>query len=335
MATSQQAQPPRGWLPCEREHLAAADLHLAALSSAPLPGADLRRANLHEAWLRDSCLHAADLREADLHGAHLEGADLDAADLRGANLNGADLQGGRRSRRRRPGRLASIHWRPERDEPRDRPDGRARRPHPVLVSSIRPGQGRVRRPRPSTVVPCLCWAVDLAVSGLHGLAATGHSGGRLGSRQPPRGRDLPRRPAAVQDDRSRGASGPLCAMSALRGGWGLRAGVRCPRGDRERVLGMLRITWYGAEEPRNPETLALQGSQGDRRRRAAGGWAGGTHRERASEGHRARRFGHRRLSPQHRPRRWARRPQHPGDDQKQDRAGGVKRSGGRGPRPDA
>jgi hypothetical protein len=79
MATSQQAQPPRGWLPREREHLAAADLHLAALSSAPLPGADLRRANLHEAWLRDSCLHAADLREADLHGAHLEGADLDAA----------------------------------------------------------------------------------------------------------------------------------------------------------------------------------------------------------------------------------------------------------------
>ena len=93
MATSQQAQPPRGWLPHEREHLAAADLHLAALSSAPLPGADLRRANLHEAWLRGSCLHAADLREADLHGAHLEGADLDAADLRGANLNGADLQG--------------------------------------------------------------------------------------------------------------------------------------------------------------------------------------------------------------------------------------------------
>ena len=93
MATSQQAQPPRSWLPHEREHLAAADLHLAALSSTPLPGADLRRANLHEAWLRDSCLHAADLREADLHGAHLEGADLDAADLRGANLHGADLQG--------------------------------------------------------------------------------------------------------------------------------------------------------------------------------------------------------------------------------------------------
>ena len=65
MATSQQAQPPRGWLPHEREHLAAADLHLAALSSAPLPGADLRQANLHEAWLRDSCLHAADLREVD------------------------------------------------------------------------------------------------------------------------------------------------------------------------------------------------------------------------------------------------------------------------------
>jgi uncharacterized protein YjbI with pentapeptide repeats len=93
MATSQQVQAPRGWLPRGRERLAAADLHLAALSSASFPGADLRRANLHEAWLCDSCLHAADLREADLHDAHLEGADLDAADLRGANLNGADLQG--------------------------------------------------------------------------------------------------------------------------------------------------------------------------------------------------------------------------------------------------
>jgi hypothetical protein len=61
--------------------------------------------------------------------------------------------------------------------------------------------------------------------------------------------------------------------------------------------------------------------------------------ERTASGHlkviSARRFRHRRLSSQHGPRRWARRPQHPGDDQKQDRAGGVKRSGGRGPRPDA
>ena len=47
MVTSQQAQPPRGGLPRRREHLAAADLHLAALSSAAFPGADLRRANLH------------------------------------------------------------------------------------------------------------------------------------------------------------------------------------------------------------------------------------------------------------------------------------------------
>jgi uncharacterized protein YjbI with pentapeptide repeats len=93
MTTGQQAQPPRGWLPRGREHLAAADLHLAALSSTPFPGADLRRANLHQAWLRDSCLHAADLRDADLEGADLEGADLDAADLRGARLDGADVHG--------------------------------------------------------------------------------------------------------------------------------------------------------------------------------------------------------------------------------------------------
>ena len=56
---------------------------------------------------------------------------------------------------------------------------------------------------------------------------------------------------------------------------------------------------------------------------AAVQWAGGAHRERASEGHRASRFRHRRLSSQHRPRWWARRPQHPGDDQEQDWAAGV------------
>jgi uncharacterized protein YjbI with pentapeptide repeats len=90
----QSATPTDAWLaPRGREHLAGADLHLAALSSVPFPGADLRRANLHEAWLRDACLHAADLREADLHDAHLEGVDLDAADLRGADLGGADLHG--------------------------------------------------------------------------------------------------------------------------------------------------------------------------------------------------------------------------------------------------
>ena len=52
MATSQQAQPPGGWLPGEREHLAGADLHLAALSSAPLPGADLQGATFspETAW---------------------------------------------------------------------------------------------------------------------------------------------------------------------------------------------------------------------------------------------------------------------------------------------
>jgi uncharacterized protein YjbI with pentapeptide repeats len=93
MASSQLPAPTRGWPPRGREHLAGADLHLAALSFALFSGADLRRADLHEAWLRDTCLHAADLREADLHDAHLEGADLDAADLRGANLGGADLQG--------------------------------------------------------------------------------------------------------------------------------------------------------------------------------------------------------------------------------------------------
>ena len=117
MAASQHAQPPRGWLPRGREHLAAADLHLAALSSAAFPGADLRRANLHQAWLRGSCLHAADLRGADLHDAHLEGADLDAAGLRVRAWKALTCRA-RRSRRRRPGRLASIRWRPERDEPR-------------------------------------------------------------------------------------------------------------------------------------------------------------------------------------------------------------------------
>src|SRR5436309_729013 len=43
----------------------------------------------------------------------------------------------------------------------------------------------------------------------------------------------------------------------------------CPR--------MLRITWHGPEEASDPETLALQGSQGDRCCRAAGRWAGGAH----------------------------------------------------------
>jgi len=93
MATSQRAQPTFAWPPRGRDHLAGADLHLAALSFTPFPGADFRRANLHQAWLRDTCLHAADLRNADLRDADLEGADLDAADLRGANLDGADLQG--------------------------------------------------------------------------------------------------------------------------------------------------------------------------------------------------------------------------------------------------
>ena len=69
------AQPPSQFTP-SRQHLVAADLHLAGLSSAQLPGADLRRANLHEAWLRDSCLHGADLRDADLRGAELDGADF-------------------------------------------------------------------------------------------------------------------------------------------------------------------------------------------------------------------------------------------------------------------
>ena len=57
--------------------------------------------------------------------------------------------------------------------------------------------------------------------------------------------------------------------------------MRCPRWDRERVLGMLRITRHGLEEASDPETLALQGSQGDRRRRATGGWQV----ERTASGH--------------------------------------------------
>src|SRR4029453_14683741 len=63
--------------------------------------------------------------------------------------------------------------------------------------------------------------------------------------------------------------------------------------------------------------------------RRAGGWAGGGPRERASEGPRARRFGHRRLGSHHWPHRWAGRPQHPGDDQKQGRAAGVNARAGR------
>jgi hypothetical protein len=56
------------------------------------------------------------------------------------------------------------------------------------------------------------------------------------------------------------------------------------------------------------------------------GGQGGAHRQRPSEGHRADRFGHRRLSPQHRPHRWAGRPQHPGHDQEQDQTPGLNRS---------
>src|SRR5512132_3409958 len=75
---------------------------------------------------------------------------------------------------------------------------------------------------------------------------------------------------------------------ALRGGVGLRAaGAPSTMGTMGRVLVMLRVTWDGAEETSNPKTLALQGSQGDRRGRAASRWAGGAHGERASEGHRA------------------------------------------------
>jgi hypothetical protein len=76
---------------------------------------------------------------------------------------------------------------------------------------------------------------------------------------------------------------------------------------------------------RQPEALALQGSQGDRRRRAARRRAGGAHGQRAPEGHRADRFRRRRLRSQRRPHRRARRPQHPGHDQEQDRPGRVAR----------
>jgi hypothetical protein len=47
---------------------------------------------------------------------------------------------------------------------------------------------------------------------------------------------------------------------------------------------MLRITWYGAEKAGDPETLALQGSQGDRRCGSAGRRAGGQV-ERTAGGH--------------------------------------------------
>src|ERR671930_562387 len=79
MASSHLAESTRGWPARGREHLAGADLHLAALSFAPFPGADLRRADLHEAWLRDSCLDATDLRGADLGGADLQGATFSPA----------------------------------------------------------------------------------------------------------------------------------------------------------------------------------------------------------------------------------------------------------------
>jgi hypothetical protein len=108
-----------------------------------------------------------------------------------------------------------------------------------------------------------------------------------------------------------------------------------PGWSRGRALGMLRITAHGLEEASDPQALALQGSQGDRRCRAAGRGAGGAHRERASEGHRAGRFRHRCLGPQQRPHRWARCPQHPGHDQEQDGVGGVKRSAGAEPPGDA
>jgi hypothetical protein len=54
--------------------------------------------------------------------------------------------------------------------------------------------------------------------------------------------------------------------------------------------------------------------------------ASGAHCERAPEDHRASRFRRRRLSAQRRPCRWARRPQHPGHHQEQDRATGLNRS---------
>src|SRR5829696_5477295 len=116
---------------------------------------------------------------------------------------------------------------------------------------------------------------------------------------------------------------PGVAPRRCRVTWGLRAEGALSTMRSWTDPGDAAVIWHGAEETRNSETLAVQGSQGDRRRRAAGGWAGGAHRERAPEGHRASRFGHRRLSPQHRPHRWAGRPQHPGDDQEQDRAAGL------------
>src|SRR5438128_111794 len=60
---------------------AFAKLDGAALSLAPLAGADLRLAHLNRAHLR----------AADLRGTNMMGAELRAADLASANLQGADL----------------------------------------------------------------------------------------------------------------------------------------------------------------------------------------------------------------------------------------------------
>jgi hypothetical protein len=64
---------------------------------------------------------------------------------------------------------------------------------------------------------------------------------------------------------------PRCRSGgAARWRGGLRAeGALSTMGTVRRVLGTLRSPGYGAEEASNPETLALQGSQGDRRCGAA------------------------------------------------------------------
>jgi uncharacterized protein YjbI with pentapeptide repeats len=73
--------------------LSKADLNLAYLQSARLPGVDLRNAYLIKADLSGAILSQVDLRGTILWGADLRSASLSAAKLRGANLRYADLSG--------------------------------------------------------------------------------------------------------------------------------------------------------------------------------------------------------------------------------------------------
>jgi hypothetical protein len=87
-------------------------------------------------------------------------------------------------------------------------------------------------------------------------------------------------------DPSRRSTGPArgptgVAPRRCRVAWGLRAEGALSTMTSWTVPREAEVSWYGAEETSNPETLALQGSQGDRRCRAAGGWEV----ERTASGH--------------------------------------------------